>query len=313
MPEPAFQILSLYEASVLTPASCVTIGIDAEGAVPSGLADCFDILLTTRRDCPREWIHTEGPEETLAHLRSAITRTPVAANMLVQLLRLSENLSYEEALIAESLTYSSLLGGSEFRRWRAENPPKPYEPSHKPRVTLNRDGNQLSILLTHAERRNAMDAGMRDALVDALQLPLLDDSIERVLLQGDGPCFSSGGDLAEFGTAKDLAAAHLIRIAQSPTRYIARQKGRGAAFLHGVCIGSGVEIGVAAAHVSAAEDTTFRLPELSMGLIPGAGGTVSIPRRIGRHRACFLMFSNQPIDMQTALHWKLIDHIGGPV
>jgi enoyl-CoA hydratase/carnithine racemase len=61
--------------------------------------------------------------------------------------------------------------------------------------------------------------------------------------------------------------------------------------------------------VIAAPDTFFRLPEVAMGLIPGAGGTVSIPRRIGRHRTNWLGISGAVIDAEVALDWGLIDFI----
>jgi enoyl-CoA hydratase/carnithine racemase len=56
-------------------------------------------------------------------------------------------------------------------------------------------------------------------------------------------------------------------------------------------------------------DTTFRLPEVAMGVVPGAGGTASIPRRIGRHRTAALALSGLLIDAPTALRWGLIDRI----
>jgi enoyl-CoA hydratase/carnithine racemase len=57
-------------------------------------------------------------------------------------------------------------------------------------------------------------------------------------------------------------------------------------------------------------DAAFVLPELSMGLIPGAGGTVSIPRRIGRHRTLWLALSGTRIDAATSVDWGLVDAIG---
>jgi enoyl-CoA hydratase/carnithine racemase len=59
--------------------------------------------------------------------------------------------------------------------------------------------------------------------------------------------------------------------------------------------------------VTATAGTFFRLPEVAMGLIPGAGGTASIPRRIGRHRTCYLAISGVDIDLRTALAWGLVD------
>jgi enoyl-CoA hydratase/carnithine racemase len=64
-----------------------------------------------------------------------------------------------------------------------------------------------------------------------------------------------------------------------------------------------------AARVVAAPGTTFALPELGLGLIPGAGGTVSMTNRIGRERMLQLGLSRQPIDAETALAWGLVDEI----
>jgi len=61
--------------------------------------------------------------------------------------------------------------------------------------------------------------------------------------------------------------------------------------------------------VVAAEDTEIALPEVSLGLVPGAGGTVSLPRRIGRLRTAWLAFSGWPIDAVTARAWGLVDEI----
>jgi enoyl-CoA hydratase/carnithine racemase len=74
-------------------------------------------------------------------------------------------------------------------------------------------------------------------------------------------------------------------------------------------VGAGVEVPAAAGRVVAAPDAVFRLPEVAMGLIPGAGGTVSIPRRIGRRRACWLAISGASLDARTALAWGLVDEV----
>jgi enoyl-CoA hydratase/carnithine racemase len=61
--------------------------------------------------------------------------------------------------------------------------------------------------------------------------------------------------------------------------------------------------------VVARADATFLLPEIGMGLVPGAGGTSSVPRRVGRHRAAHLALVGRPIDAATALAWGLVDRI----
>ena len=62
-------------------------------------------------------------------------------------------------------------------------------------------------------------------------------------------------------------------------------------------------------HVVAAPDAVFGLPELGLGLTPGAGGTVSVTRRIGRWRTAYLVLSGRTIDADTALAWGLVDEI----
>ena len=82
--------------------------------------------------------------------------------------------------------------------------------------------------------------------------------------------------------------------------------------MHGACIGSGVEIPAAAARLIVVGDAYFQLPEIRMGLMPGAGGTVSIGRRIGRHRACYLALSTTRLRAPIALAWGLADGIEPP-
>lgn len=79
--------------------------------------------------------------------------------------------------------------------------------------------------------------------------------------------------------------------------------------VQGPCVGAGVELSAFAGRVIADPHTTFRLPEISMGLIPGAGGTVSISRRIGRQRTARLAILGEPMGAAEALAYGLIDEI----
>ena len=150
---------------------------------------------------------------------------------------------------------------------------------------------------------------MRDALVDAFRLVRADPSIRRVHLRGAGPSFCAGGDLDEFGSFPDPATAHLVRLQQSAGRAIAAVADRVTVHLHGACFGSGIELPAFAAEVRADPSTVIALPEVSLGLVPGAGGTVSLPRRIGRHRTAWLGLTGARIDAATALDWGLIDRV----
>jgi enoyl-CoA hydratase/carnithine racemase len=158
------------------------------------------------------------------------------------------------------------------------------------------------------DRRNAVDSAMREALLDALQIAQFDAGVS-VRIDAAGPSFCAGGDLDEFGTAPDPATAHLVRVSRSVGRVLHELRDRVTVHVHGDCIGAGIELPSFAGRVIAAEGSTFRLPEIGMGLIPGAGGTVSIPRRIGRSRTLWFALTGEPVDAATALRWGLVDAV----
>src|SRR5262249_1565768 len=115
--------------------------------------------------------------------------------------------------------------------------------------------------------------------------------------------------LTEFGTTRDPATAHLIRSRTLPALALSRRAGILAVHVQGACVGAGLELAAFAGRVTATSDAWFQLPELSMGLIPGAGGCVSVPRRIGRQRAALMILSGRRINASLALRWGLIDAI----
>jgi enoyl-CoA hydratase/carnithine racemase len=156
--------------------------------------------------------------------------------------------------------------------------------------------------------RNALDAAMRDALIDALAVAEAEPTLA-VELAGAGAGFCSGGDLDEFGTLADPASAHRLRLDRSVGLVLAGLADRTTALVHGASAGSGVELAAFAGRVVAAPDATFELPELSMGLVPGAGGTVSVTARTGRHRCAWLALTGERIDAPTALAWGLVDEV----
>lgn len=264
-------------------------GVDLDGA---------DLLV---RDAPLA-------EELLA----AIRRNPVAAALLVQTTRTVAALPLEQALIVESLAYSTLQGGAEFAAWLQRNRsftgrrPAGQTP---PILLLERRGDDLQLRLNSPANRNALSAAMRDALTDAFRLVAMDSGIRRVHVSGAGPSFSAGGDLTEFGSAKDPAAAHQVRQLRMPARYLALAGARYHFHLHGACIGAGVELAAFAGRISAREDSFFQLPEVAMGLIPGAGGCVSLVARIGRQRTNHLAISGRKLAAREALAWGLIDEL----
>ena len=215
-------------------------------------------------------------------------------------------------VITESLAYSTLQSGGEFAAWLQRRGPATVPVLPDP-VVADRDGNTLHIRFNRPARHNAFSNDARAALLEALDVARHDPSVEDVILSGNGPSFCSGGDLAEFGSFADPASAHVARVRHSPALVLdeltARLGRRCRARVHGQVLGSGLEMAAFCGWVEAHRDSVLGLPELALGLIPGAGGTVSVTRRIGRWRTAYLVLSGRTIDSVTALDWGLIDAI----
>jgi enoyl-CoA hydratase/carnithine racemase len=215
-------------------------------------------------------------------------------------------------VVTESLAYSTLQAGPEFARWLADRGPAAMPCIPDP-VLAHRDGDTLRIAFNRPRRHNAFSTDARAALLEALAVAQLDSSVDELVLTGNGPSFCSGGDLDEFGTFTDPASAHLARSRYSPALALdaitARLGASCRAEVHGQVIGSGLEMAAFCGRITAAPDAAFALPELSLGLIPGAGGTVSVTRRIGRWRTAYLVLSGQTLDAAAALAWGLVDAV----
>jgi enoyl-CoA hydratase/carnithine racemase len=285
----------LAAALARLPAPSVALLRDRDAPAARHCAALFDLVVSS--------------EDELACVAAAVRATPIAAAALAQLLRHGDARSIEAGLVAESLAYSTLQAGPEFRAWLATHPaPVPRAEAGAP-LRARREGASLHLGLDRPAKRNAYSAALRDALVEVLQLALQDDSIERVLIDAEGPAFCAGGDLDEFGTLPDPATAHAIRTTRSAARLLAQVAERTEVHLHGACVGAGIELAAFAGRIVARTDAWFALPERAMGLLPGAGGTVSLPRRIGRQRTAWLALSGARIDATTALEWGLVDAI----
>ncbi len=134
--------------------------------------------------------------------------------------------------------------------------------------------------------------------------------VARVELRGEGKAFCAGGDLDEFGSRSDPATAHLIRLERSVGRTLSRlgevDRDVPARRVHG----SGIELAAFTDRVVAAPDTQIALPEIRLGLVPGAGGTVSLTHRIGRLRTAWLAFSGiQRSTPRPLSSWGLVDEL----
>jgi enoyl-CoA hydratase/carnithine racemase len=331
------------------PCVCVAVASDLRWVPAEIATAGFDILLTGEPGAPRPWVSVPGRMAAAVELLSAAAAAnPFAAVALVQLLRISTGIDVRDAVVAESFAYSALQAGPEFAGWLAGHRPRadaraaaraggdpaavasggassPVRPGLRdgagrepaatsgsgpgPAVLLRRDGTVLTVVLNRPQVHNAVNTGVRDGLVEAFRLAGADSELTEIRLAGAGPSFSSGGDLTEFGTLPDPVGAHGVRTTRSIPLNLLATGLPVTAYVHGLCIGAGAELPAFCGRVVATPDATFRLPEVAMGLVPGAGGTASLPRRIGRQRATYLILSGRPIDAEQALSWGLVDAI----
>ena len=248
-----------------------------------------------------------GSDE-VEELVAAVTRSPVASVTLALLLRGRNARSLDEALIAESVAYSMLQAGPEFAAWRLTYSTKGMIADAESPVLVSREGDRLLLTLNRPARHNAFSMSMRDGLVSGLEIAVLDDNLH-VELNGNGPSFCSGGELGEFGSFVDPASAHQTRLTRSAARQLVRIADRLTVRVHGFCLGAGIELSAFASRVVAHPDTVFALPELALGLVPGSGGTASLPPRIGRHQTAFLALTGRRINASLALAWGLVDEV----
>jgi hypothetical protein len=273
----------------------LAVGSAADIESPSAQQWVDRATLTLSNDivADRRVVTVDSTASAVTELTARVDTWPQAATVCDDVLRAIDPLAPALAgIITESLAYSTLQSGGEFASWLQRRGPVTVPILPDP-VVADRDGNTLHIRFNRIARHNA--------------------SVDEIVLSGNGPSFCSGGDLAEFGSFADPASAHIARVRHSPAlrldKLTARLGSRCRARVHGQVLGSGLEMAAFCGRVEAQRDSVLGLPELALGLIPGAGGTVSVTRRIGRWRTAYLVLSGRTIDAATALGWGLIDAI----
>lgn len=248
----------------------------------------------------------ESPVSAETVARQVLAR-PRAAAVTVQLLRTLPAMSLANGLTAESFAYALLQGSDEHRQWLEDRTPAlPAPPGN---VSMLRESDTLTVLLDRAENDNRIDRTMRDLLHEAFSLAANDPEVRSIALRAAGRSFSLGADLSEFGTTRDPATAHAIRAQTLPARMLLRCAEKLETHVQGACVGAGLELAAFSRRLTASAGAWFQLPELAMGVLPGAGGCVSLTRRIGRPRAALMMLSGQRISAKVALDWGLVDAI----
>ncbi|MFN8643249.1 MAG: enoyl-CoA hydratase/isomerase family protein [Candidatus Binatia bacterium] len=162
------------------------------------------------------------------------------------------------------------------------------------------DGRVAVVTLNRPERSNAYDVAMRDSLYAALTAVRDDAGVRALVLCGNGPAFSTGGDVAEFGSAPSPIRAREVRWLRDVWGTLWALPAISIAAVHGYAVGGGFEMAMLCDQCLATPDARFALPETGLGMIPGVAGTQTLPRLLGQGRAMHYALTGAWLDAQGA-------------
>ena len=152
---------------------------------------------------------------------------------------------------------------------------------------------------------NGLGLATRSAIVDALRRAQQDDAVKAIVITGAGRAFSGGADIKEFNSPKALAEPTLhtvIATAENSDKPVI-------AAIHTVCMGGGLELALGCHYRVAAPGAQIALPEVKLGILPGAGGTQRLPRVVGLEMALNMIVSGTPMLSEKFAQTKLFDEI----
>jgi enoyl-CoA hydratase len=157
---------------------------------------------------------------------------------------------------------------------------------------------------------NALNIEVLEELKVVLGALEEDPRVKVVVLTGAGEkAFVAGADIAEMARMEPAAALGLARQGQQVLLAVERMKKPVIAAVNGFALGGGLELALACDFIYAAENAKFGLPEVTLGIMPGFGGTQNLARQIGPKRASEMVFSGRLINAQKALEWGLVNDV----
>jgi enoyl-CoA hydratase/carnithine racemase len=178
------------------------------------------------------------------------------------------------------------------------------------RVTLDAG---IAVLTLDNPPLNVVTLELTRRLEAALERLAADPAARVLVVTGAGTrAFCAGSDVSEFpGVSDDVVRKKLAPENRAYSRLDDFPKPTIAA-LNGLAYGGGLELAVCCDILIAGSDVRVALPEVKLGVLPGSGGTVRVPRRVGEGRAKELMFTGDPIDAETARAWGLVNRVVPP-
>jgi enoyl-CoA hydratase/carnithine racemase len=177
-------------------------------------------------------------------------------------------------------------------------------------VLVERDGHLVHLILNRPEVLNAIDNQLATELGSACTSLAADPDVWLIILRGAGErAFSAGADLKARRDFTPEDWTHQRGLLREMFKQLRNLPQPMIAAVHGFALGGGTELAMLADFVVASEDAVFGLTEVSLGIIPGGGGTQNLPRMIGRNRAKELIFSARRIPAEEALRLGLVNHV----
>ncbi len=177
-------------------------------------------------------------------------------------------------------------------------------------ILLEKRGAVAWVTLNRPRALNAYNVRMRDELYETLGMLAQDDEVRAVVVRGAGDrAFCAGADLTEFGTAPSQAIARQVRFERDVWARLLGLRQPLIAAVHGYCLGSGLEIALCCDLRLASPEARFGLPETGLGMIPAAGGTITMPRIVGLARAMDALLTGRMMEAAEAEQARLVNRI----
>jgi len=171
-----------------------------------------------------------------------------------------------------------------------------------PVTTLTREG-EVGIIAIAAPPVNALSLAVREGIIAGLRSACTDPAIRAIVLICEERTFFAGADISEFGKPiHDPSLWEVVAALDSCDRPIV-------AAMHGTALGGGFEVALACHYRVGSEGMKCGLPEVTLGLLPAAGGTQRLPRLIGLDRALDMIMNGKPVSASTALEYGIIDDL----
>jgi enoyl-CoA hydratase len=171
------------------------------------------------------------------------------------------------------------------------------------------DDRVATVTINRPERLNALDRALIEELDDATAALLARDDVGGVVLTGAGRAFVAGADIAELASLSPAEARQLSRRGQAAFARLEGSDKPVVAAVNGFALGGGCELAMACHVRIAAETAKFGQPEVRLGLVPGYGGTVRLPRLVGPGMAAQLLLTGEIIDATEALRIGLVNRV----